>query len=335
MELRQLRYFVAVAESEHVRRAAEELRVAQPALSRQIRLLEAELAVPLFERSRQRLRLSPAGRELYADAKRILANVEEMKGHARNVSLGSAGRLRVCYSDAAAWSGPVPESIRAFRSIEPGVDLRLTPMEFPQQMAALEAGEEDVAFAYGLPEQREGFDACLASSEGLLLAVGKHHPLAHRQRLRLRDLRELPFVWIARTRNSAYHDSLLAACAEGGLVPRIVQTASSRATVLSLIAAGLGIGFVLRSVRHYQPGDIVFKEVEDLSLQAQLYLIWKRENTSHALRRFLDIARVVIQAGAVERAAPTDPVDPVDPLREPSRFALPLSLGDAVDEVAT
>ena len=302
MEIRQLRYFVAVAESEHVTRAAEALRVAQPAISRQIRLLEQELRVELFVRRNKRLSLSPAGRELMRDARRILAEVGALRARAHHLSLGTGGTLRICYSEASAWIGQVPDAIRIYRTARPGIDVALTPLEYPAQLDALESDSTDLAFLYGPPPNPHDFEVLAVRHETLVLAMTATHRLANAPRIRLRDLTDEPFVWIARKKNNVYHAALLDACRAGGLTPYIVQETTSRATLLSLIASGLGVGFMLSSIVDHNPPGLRFRKVADLNLCVTLSLCWRRDHPAPAVRAFVDTVRGMPAAAA----PPTD-----------------------------
>ena len=295
MELRQLRYFVAVAEAGHFRRAAAALNIAQPALSRQIRALEAELRVDLFERLPRGVRLSGAGQAFLQDASRIIDDIEHTADRARRVALGQIGTLRLACSEAASAHAVVTEAIRTFRAAEPKVELNLAHMVSAQQLVALAANRIDAGFVY----RSRATNAELAAREvdvvDVVLALPELHPLAAVKRLRLARLKDEPLICVARSINPFFYDSLMAACANGGLIPQVIQEGST-GIVLSLVAAGMGLGIVSSAVRWRVPHGVVLKRVEDLSIPAHLDLVWRRDSTSAVLERFVaSVGRIVQQ----------------------------------------
>src|SRR5882724_6975912 len=150
MELRHLRYFVAVGEEEHYGRAARRLHIAQPALSRQIQDLEAEIGFQLFDRLPRGVKISTAGRQFLEDARRILRQVEEATERARRVARGQSGTLRVGFTENASWHGVVPDSFRHFRERIPDGELQLNPMASLEQLEAVRAGQLDAGFIYNM-----------------------------------------------------------------------------------------------------------------------------------------------------------------------------------------
>lgn len=287
MTFQQLRSFLAVAELEHVHWAADRLGMTQPALSRQIRALEAELQVLLFDRVRKRLKLSAAGSALIPEVERILSCAASLRDHAKSLSRGEQNTLRICPSEAAAWLAIVSTVVQAFGALEPRAELSISYMDYPTQLAALDAGAMDVAFAYACLNTQPGLEALPLGSESLLLALPRAHRLASKSSLRLRDLAAEPFVWVSRDRNAPYHDMVMQACLEGGLMPRVVQEASTQATLLSLVALGVGAGFVIESARSRGLVKVHFRQVQDLTLQVPFSLVWRPQNASAILHRFV------------------------------------------------
>jgi DNA-binding transcriptional LysR family regulator len=152
MELRHLRYFVAVGEEQHYRRASRRLRVAQPALSRQIRELEEEVGFKLFDRLPRGVKLSAAGRLFLEDARRILQAVSEATARADHVARGQSGTLRVGFTENASWHGVVPDSFRLFREQQPDAELQLQPAASLEQLDAIRSGRLDAGFANFMPK---------------------------------------------------------------------------------------------------------------------------------------------------------------------------------------
>ncbi len=294
MELRHLRYFVAVGEEQHFGRAAQRLRVAQPALSRQIQDLETELGFRLFERLPRGVKLSAAGKLFLEDAQRILREVNEAAERAGRVARGRFGTLRVGFTENASWRGVVPESFRRFRELHPDADLELQPAASLEQLEALRAGRLDAGFIFNMPRGDPDFDQLPVARQQIELAVPKGHALTRLKKLRLRDLTEASFVWFPRRESPALYDRLMHACFRGGLrSPRVVQEGLNEATILSLVSTGLGVGWVLGSARWRCPESVVIMSVVDLNLLQPQALGWRRDNTSPLLASFVaDVRRL-------------------------------------------
>jgi DNA-binding transcriptional LysR family regulator len=288
MELRHLRYFVAVGDEQHYGRAASRLRVAQPALSRQIQDLEEELGFTLFERLPRGVKLSAAGKLFLEDARRILQEVNEAAERAGRVARGRSGTLRVGFTENASWRGVVPESFRRFRELQPDADLELQPAASLEQLAALRSGRLDAGFIFNMPKGDSDFDQLPVATQQIELAVPKGHPLTKLKKLRLRALSETKFVWFPRRESPALYDRLMHACFRGGLTsPRIVQEGLNEATILSLVSAGLGVGWVLGSARWRCPESVVIMPVADLKILQPQALAWRRDNRSPLLANFI------------------------------------------------
>ncbi len=289
MELRHLRYFVAAAEEENFGRAAQRLNLAQPALSRQIRDLERELGVALFDRIGRGVRLSAAGAAFLEDARRVLAATRGAAEHARAVGLGEAGTLRLGLLDSAAWGGEVPTALARFRRAHPAVRLELTAANSVSQTAAIEAGQLDAGFLYRQGALPAGLVRRPVREDRLLAALPRGHRLAAgRATLRASDLADEPFVWFARAVAPTYFDRAMAAFATAGLVPRVVQEGESDSVMLSLVSAGVGVSLVNSVARWRRPQGVVLREVADLDLALRLDLVW-RAPPAPALQQLLTL----------------------------------------------
>jgi len=292
MELRHLRYFVAVGEDQHYGRASRRLGVAQPALSRQIKDLENEIGFKLFDRMPRGVRLSAAGELFMADARRILQEVGEATARAARVARGQSGTLRIGFAENASWHGVVPDSFRRFREQHPDVVLQLQPAASLEQLAAIRSGRLDAGFVNFMPKADADLDQLAVGRQQVELALPKRHPLTRLKKLRLRDLTDAPFIWFPRWASSAFYDRLMHECYLGGLKsPRIVQEGLNEATILSLVSTGLGVGWVLESARWRCPRTVAVLPVVDLNMPVSLALAWKRDNTSPLLVRFIDEVR--------------------------------------------
>src|SRR6202023_2931006 len=197
MELRHLRYFVAIGEEENYRRAAQRLNVAQTALSTQIQDLEAELGFKLFDRLPRGVKLSAAGKLFLEGASRILRDVNEAAARAARVALGRSGTLRVGFTENASWRGVVPESFRRFRGMRPDAGLQLQPSASLEQLEAIRSGRLDAGFVFNMPNTDPELELLPVAVQHIELAALKGHPLTKLKKLRLRDLTEATFVWFS------------------------------------------------------------------------------------------------------------------------------------------
>jgi DNA-binding transcriptional LysR family regulator len=302
MELRHLRYFVAVGEEQHYGRAASRLRVAQPALSRQIQDLEAEVGFKLFERLPRGVKLSAAGKQFLQDARRILQEVNEAAGRAGRVARGLSGTLRVGFAENASWRGVVPDSFRRFREQQPDAELQLQPAASLEQLEAIRSGRLDAGFVNFMPKSDLELDQLPVAIHHVELAAPKRHALTKLKKLRLRDLTDVPFVWFPRWANPAFYDRLMHECYRGGLKsPRIVQEGLNEATILSLVSSGLGVGWVVGTARWRSPESVVILPVVDLTMPLPLALAWRRNNTSTLLANFIAEVQRLPEVRAVNK----------------------------------
>ena len=302
MELRHLRYFVVVGEEQHYGRASHRLRVAQPALSRQIQDLEEEVGFKLFDRLPRGVKLSVAGKLFLEDARRILQAVGEATARAAHVARGQSGTLRVCFTENASWHGVVPDSFRLFREQQPDAELQLQPAASLEQLDAIRSGRLDAGFANFMPKVDPELDQLAVAVHHLELAVPKRHPLTKLKKLRLRELTDALFIWFPRRASPAFYDRLMHECYRGGLKsPRIVQEGLNEATILSLVSTGLGVGWVLGSARWRCPETVAILPVVDLNVPLRLTLAWRRDNTSPLLARFIGEVKRLPEVRAVNK----------------------------------
>jgi DNA-binding transcriptional LysR family regulator len=292
MELRHLRYFVAVGEEQHYGRGAQRLRVAQPALSRQIQDLERELGFKLFDRLSRGVKLSTAGRLFLEEARRILQQVDEATLRAGRVASGQSGTLRVGFIESMSWHGVVPDSFRNFRERQPHAELEIRPLSSAGQMEAVHSSQLDAGFVFTIANLDRTLAKLDLSLVNLTLAVPKAHPLAKSKALRLRALISAPFIWFPRRESPLFYDQLMHACFRGGLKsPRIVQEGVNEATILSLVSCGLGVAFVSGATRWRCPESVTLVPVTDLKLPLPFALIWRKDNVSPLLTKFVEDVR--------------------------------------------
>jgi DNA-binding transcriptional LysR family regulator len=288
MELRHLRYFVSVGEEEHYGRAAERLHVAQPALSRQIQDLEKEIGFALFDRLPRGVKLSAAGKLFLSDARRILQDVEDAKRRAERIAHGRAGTLRIGIATAVSWHGLVRDSFREFRRRQPDVEMELQHLLSVHQVEAILSGRLDAGFTASITPWHKDLGHWEFAQDRMVLAVPQGHPLTRREKVRLRDLRGMPFVWFPRWVNPGFYDRMMRECSRGGLVaPRIVQEAPDRDTNLGLVQCRIGPSWQPETVRWHCPRGIALVPVVDMKVRLPFNLIWKKDNSSPLLQKFV------------------------------------------------
>ncbi len=284
MELRHLRYFVAVAEELHFRRAAERLHVSQPPLSQQIRALERELGVELFSRNRRRVELTAPGRALLGRAREILAAVDDAVETTRRVARGEAGELAVGFVGSAMY-GALPDVLREFRAMRPGVGLRLRELPTGAALDALAEGRIDVGVVR--PAQVDaGIALDVVAREAVVVALPEAHRLAGRRRLALRDLAGEDFVLLARREAPGLRAAIDALGAE----PHEVQEVAEVRTVLGLVAAGVGVSLVPEAVAGAERAGVRFLPLAGRAPTVDLALAWREGDGSPALAAFRELA---------------------------------------------
>lgn len=289
MDFRQVRYFLAVAEQESFRGAAETVRVAQSALSKHIAEMEARLGIRLFDRLPRGVRLTQAGRVYAEEARRALDQMERAEARARKAERGEIDRLVIGLNDIAARNRGLGRAIRAFCTAWPEVQLDFHPMISREQLAGLRFGRIDAAVMVERPEEPELAHVPLAR-DPFCLALPVDHPLAERTTVPVSELAREAFVsvtmatyWLPQTR-------LFARCRALGLTPRIVQEVGTDQLQINLIAAGLGVGFVNASMASAIGPDVVLRPVDDLEVALQLDLVWLKANASRSLMTFVETA---------------------------------------------
>jgi DNA-binding transcriptional LysR family regulator len=274
LTLRLLEYFVAVAELEHVGKAAKRLHISQSPLSRQIRQLEKELNLELFVREKQRIRLTEAGRWLLNQALSLLAHSNKIRDEAEQRSRGQIGTLSIVFTSAAIWNGTLPKLLQRFQTVFPDATVELRATRSALQMEAVRSGRADVGFVSKLPPtSTSGIEAMCISEELSMLVVSDIHPLAHKRRICPHDLDGVRWIFLSESLISANHDRFFAACANAGFMPRVVQKVTEPITLLALVESGLGVGLVRSSARNYAPQSLVFRDVPWFSFKSRTYMI--------------------------------------------------------------
>lgn len=289
MELRHLRYFVAVAEELHFGRAADRLHMAQPPLSQQIRQLEAEIGAPLFTRTSRRVQLTPAGTAFLKEARGILTDVEQAVTTARRAGRGEIGWFGVGFVASAIYE-ILPRIVCQFRKEYPDVELVLTEMPSMEQHRALREKRIHVGFSR-LPKPEPGIVFEPVSSETLMVALPADHKLADRNALRLQELVAQMLILYPSETDSSFAGYVLRLCQEANFTPRIVQRTGEIQTAVGLVDAGVGIAIVPASTRNMHRDGVVYIPLVDPAPVIDLTLGHRADDQSPILLHFLEICR--------------------------------------------
>jgi DNA-binding transcriptional LysR family regulator len=289
MELRHLRYFVAVAEELHFGRAATRLLIVQPSLSQQIRQLEDELGFPLLKRTKRSVELTDAGRVFLASAQHILAQVQEAKRLALRAYRGEVGRLVVGYISSSTYD-LLPAMLRAYRERFPHVEIVLRESTTPIQLRALEEDEIQVGLLR-LPISTPLVDVEVVRREPIVCALPEGHPLAQQEQVAVSMLANEPFVLQSRQHGGGYYVQLMKLCLASGFSPNVVQEVTEMHTIVGLVAAGIGVSLVPQSIRDMRSKGIEYRELEGAATMAEIALAWKHDTQSTIVQNFLTVAR--------------------------------------------
>ncbi|KGD90542.1 LysR family transcriptional regulator [Achromobacter sp. RTa] len=290
MELRHLRYFVATAEAQHFTRAAEQLGMAQPPLSQQIRQLEQEVGTPLFDRTGRGVALNDAGRAFLGCAQDILQRAQAAVLVAQRAARGEVGELTLGFTESASFNGVVTELIRQYRQRYPDVEMTLSQGDSETLVAQLRNGAIDAAFVRPPFALDGGLAFTQLAQEPLVVALPLGHPLARRKRLAPADLARERFILYSRKSGYGLSADIMAACRQHGLSPQIGQRAPQLSSAVNLVAAGMGVAVVPASLRHLRPDGVVYRPFSLDWPRAVLGLAVRREGMGGRVRNLLELA---------------------------------------------
>jgi DNA-binding transcriptional LysR family regulator len=291
LELRHLRYFAAVAEELHFGRAAARLGIAQPPLSQQIRRLESLLQTRLLERTSRRVRLTDAGRALLAEARRVLAGVDDAVAAAHRAGRGEIGELKVAFAATVMFLA-LPAMIREFRRRFPAVQLDLREMPTGPQLEALRAGDIDVGFVRQ-PGPHPELTIVTVMEEPLRIAINRAHPLARRARLQVCDLAHEPFVMFPRDLAPGLHAQVMEVCREAGFTPRVVQESRELYTSVSLVEAGVGVSILPASVERLGWVNVRYRPIASERATTRVAAAWRTDRARPVIEAFMGVVRAV------------------------------------------
>ena len=301
MELRHLRYFVAVAEELHFGRAAARLGIVQSALSQQIQQLERDLGVALLARTKRAVARTEPGRLFLREARQMLEQAAGAAEVARRAAAGAVGWLRVGYVGAAMWSS-FPAAVRSFRRRYPEVVVKLIEGAPQRQYAALRAGRLDVAVGPP-PPPNAGLSAAVFHRSALAVAVPEGNPLAELDAIRLEQLADAPWVVIPQRARSPYWEYVLRVCASAGFIPRVAEEANALHSVVGLVGTGAGVALVPAAAGEAPVRGAVIRPLADVDLQVSLAAVWVAQGASPTVETFVALLRASGSARPARQAS--------------------------------
>ncbi|QMV19623.1 LysR family transcriptional regulator [Granulicella sp. 5B5] len=301
IELRHLRYFIAVAEELHFGRAAIRLHLAQPPLSQQIRRLEELLGYPLFIRTSRSVRLTQAGEVYLERARRLLLSAQRDLDEARAIAKGEVGSLHLGFVGSAVLTS-LPAILRAYRERFPNVELHLNESFSSRVLEGLQSGNLDV----GILRDADTADAIHVEplfSEAFVAVVPAHHPLASRRSITPAALRDEPFIFYPRSAGSRAYEKPLSLCEAHGFRPRIVQEATHWLTILRLVGAGIGVSIAPVCVTQIDSAESVCIPFRGVDVRSQVELAWRADSNRSMIHRFAEVARSVQSTSKQSKSA--------------------------------
>lgn len=293
LDLRPLRYFLAVADAGQLTLAAAQLGIQQPPLSQQIQALERQLGLRLFERHPKGVRLTDAGRALADEARRLVDDADALLARMRALARGDQGSLRLAFTSSAAAHAFTPETLRECRQRLPGVVLTIVGERNAAEVSDdLLAGRLHAGFLREPVVSTEQLATLTLLSEPMVAAVPRDHPLAARRRLALADFEGQPMILVRRPGGQGLYGRLLTRCAQEGVTPVVVAEVERMMSGLNLVAAGVGLCVVPSSMQGAHAQAIVYRPlVRAAGLEAPLTLVWRADRCHGALARFIDLVR--------------------------------------------
>lgn len=289
MELRHLRYFVAVAENLSFTKAAATLHLAQPSLTRQIHNLEEEIGVRLLERSKSRVALTEEGRSFLTDARRILALATESVLSVQRLSRGETGELNIAYLPNFDFE-LLPETLRAFRQAFPHIALNLFDMSPAEQFRALEARKIDLGFVGLPPPAASGLYWQSITRHRTIVVLAAKHRLARKRQVKLTNLENMFFVGMSEKTHPGFRDWLNRTCQQVGFTPRVLQDAELEGALMTFVAEGLGVSLAREHIKKLPHPGVVFRPLGP-PIYSDYCIAWNPANDLRALRQYIEIVK--------------------------------------------
>jgi DNA-binding transcriptional LysR family regulator len=290
MDLRQLRYFAAVAEHGSISVAAQAVHIAQPALTRQVQALEDDLGARLFERTTRGVKLTDAGNQLLVDAHKLLDDAAAAKLRAQRASRGEIGHLSLGLPVLQSLSPLISGVLKRYRKEVPSLTITLQHLLSDVQLRMITNGQLDAGFLLFRPAEDPSLDGIPIYSSRMLLAYPADWRWPKGKPKVLKDLQDLDFIWLPRHAAPTWHDKLIHCFFEAGFVPRATAHGVDAISMLTLVAAGMGCTVLPESARSQAPETVAFMPLSDLTLRQNCELVWRRDQCSTSLQRLIRVA---------------------------------------------
>ncbi|MCC5464611.1 LysR family transcriptional regulator [Pelosinus baikalensis] len=294
MELRHLRYFVAVAEELHFTRAAERLNMAQPPLSQQIRQLESELGVQLFQRTKRQVELTAAGKNFLKNVYKILIDLDKTCDSAQRAQKGEIGNIVVGFTGTATYD-ILPKLLQPYRSEFPFVDISVLQLSTTDQIQSLLNGEINIGILCA-PIKNSQLNFEVIHQEPFIIAMPRNHPLASKSGpIEVQEFSKELFIMIPRNSGQIYYDTIINICHNAGFSPNITQEVHELHTSISLVAAGMGVALVPDSIQNLRVRGITYRQLKNSVSTLKTALAWRNDETSPLVHTFIALAKKSIK----------------------------------------
>ncbi|MCW5702876.1 MAG: LysR family transcriptional regulator [Bradyrhizobium sp.] len=294
MELRQLRYFMAVAEELSFVRAAKRVGISQPPLSRQIANLEAEIGTTLFNRNKHGVTITEAGTALHQELREILPRLEGAIKTTQRAAKGQVGTLALGFGGSAVYTF-TPALLRHFRRNFPDVELSLRNVPVTSQLDALLDQRIDIGFII-LPVDNNAIATRVLLRDKLTVALPSGHPLTRQKTISVNELSGSDFLVFPRSRNFGFYNKVIDLCTHAGFMPNIVQEISPLESQIGLVAAGVGVAIVPSVAQKFRLTEVEFRPLRERTAYVEFAMAWRKSNTSPAVRAFIEVvSKVKIQ----------------------------------------
>ncbi|SCC51427.1 LysR family transcriptional regulator [Kosakonia oryziphila] len=286
IELRHLRYFIAVAEELHFGHAAARLNISQPPLSQQIQLLEQQVGARLLARTNRSVALTPAGKQFLADSRQILSQVDDAAARAARLHQGETGELRIGFTSSAPFIKAVSDTLSSFRQRYPDVHIQTREINTREQIAPLNEGSLDLGLMRNTPLP-ETLTWEVILREPLLAMIHRDHPLAAHKAVSLKELAQEPFVFFDPHVGTGLYDEILGLMRRYQLIPTITQEVGEAMTIIGLVAAGLGVSILPASFHRLQLNEMRWVPIIEADAVSEMWLVWaKHHEQGTAAARF-------------------------------------------------
>jgi DNA-binding transcriptional LysR family regulator len=294
LELRYLQYFIAVADKLSFSRAAEREGIPQPRLSQQIKLLESELEVKLFDRSKHPIQLTHAGQSFLEDARATLMQLEQAVRQTQRIHEGEIGNLTIGFTSSIA-NSLLPDILRTFRRQYSKIRLTLKEEKSGVLTQKLRDRKLDIIFFYQYQKESDDSDLefMAIEQESLVLVLPKMHPLISKSKIHFSDLADEEFIMPLHQIQSGLAEQIYLLCSQTGFVPKVAQEAIFMVTILGMVAGGIGISILPSSVQSLQRDGVIYRSIHEQTEITQLTAAWRHDNSSVVLQQFLDIAKTL------------------------------------------